>query len=83
MAPQASGKILLLLQRHTGFLVDGGERDDVHVGGGPLEVEAGERAGKGERSLVVQTHGMDGELEGEREREQRTTVEPPIRETLR
>ena len=64
MGAESCGKVLFLLQGHSGFLVDRSERDDVHVGGGPLEGEAWEGTGKGEGSLIVShTHGMYGELE--------------------
>ena len=66
VAAQTSGEILLLLKRHAGLLVDRGKGDDVHVGGGPLEDEAGEGAGKGKRRFVTQTNSVYGELEKER-----------------
>lgn len=52
-------EILFLLERHSGFIVVRGERENVHVGGRPVERDARTGAREGEGSLIINAICMD------------------------
>ena len=63
--PKEGSKVLFLLQRHPGLVVVRGEREDVHVGGRPVEGDTRMGAREREGSLIINTICIDTCKKGE------------------